>query len=64
MKHSNNIRKIREKHGFSKEQFASSINKAPSYIDDIENGLVNPTIDEIKTLASVVGVSCSDFLGV
>ena len=58
-----NIKKSREEHGFSREQFAASIGKDPSYIKDVEEGLVNPTAGEIKTLANVVGLTCSAFLG-
>lgn len=63
MEYSGNIKKCREEHGFSREQFAASINKDPLYIKDIEEGSENPTAGEIKTLANVVGVTISAFLG-
>ena len=63
VKISNNIEKARLARGYSQDQVARVIGVSrPSY-NNIENGTKELTITQAKTLASVLGISLDDILG-
>ena len=52
-----NIRKLREAHGWSQEDYADRAGIHRTYVSDIERGRRNPTITVVEKLAAPLGVS-------
>ena len=56
-----NIRKIRVKHGLSQENLAVDARISNTYMNAIERGLKNPTVDILERLAIALDVEIVDF---
>jgi len=54
-----NLKRLREKKGFSQEELANLAEVSLPQITRIERGVVNPTICTIKSLAEGLGVEVS-----
>jgi transcriptional regulator with XRE-family HTH domain len=57
-----NLRRLREKKGWSQETFAEEAGIHRTYVSDIERGNRNPTILIVEKLAAPLGVSASALL--
>lgn len=59
-----NIKKYREKNGWSQEQLAREAGITYSTIIKIESGAnKNPTIDTLRKIADIFGVHIDDLIG-
>lgn len=58
----NNIKHFRKKAGLTQQELAEKTNLSRSYIADIENGRYNPSLDTLKSIASILHVSVQDLL--
>ena len=56
-----NIRKIRVKRGLSQENLAVDARISNTYMNAIERGLKNPTVDVLERLAVALDVEIVDF---
>ncbi|HKW74464.1 MAG TPA: helix-turn-helix transcriptional regulator [Terriglobales bacterium] len=56
------IRKLRDKKGWSQEEFADSCEVNRSYMGRIERGELNLTLDTVKKVAEGLGISVSTLL--
>lgn len=61
---SKNLRYYRLKNKMSKSELASKCNLTATAISNYENGKRQPSIDQLKLLAKVLGVKVSDFLAI
>jgi transcriptional regulator with XRE-family HTH domain len=57
-----NVRRLREKRGWSQEEFAFQSGLHRTYISGIERGARNPTVLVLKEMADALGVSPKDLL--
>jgi transcriptional regulator with XRE-family HTH domain len=57
-----NPKKIRTKKSMSQGDIARSLGVSRSFVSNIENGKINPTLATITKLAETLGVSSSDLL--
>ena len=55
------LAKLREKKGVSARDMSLSIGQNPGYINSIENGKANPSLDGIFYICEYLGVSPSEF---
>ena len=61
---SNNLKKLREKKGLSRDRLAKLADVANNTIIKIEQGEnINPTLDTLKKIAKALGVSLDDLTG-
>ena len=54
-----NIKYYRCKKGYHQEQLAELLNVNPNYIDDLERGKHNPSIDLIAQLSEILNIEPS-----
>ena len=57
-----NVRRIRERKGFTQERFAEISGFSQQYISSLERGRRNPTVVTVFELATALGVSHLDLL--
>lgn len=57
-----NVRKQREKRGWSQEELAFECNLHRTYISGVERGVRNPTVVVLQKIADALGVSASKLL--
>lgn len=57
-----NLRKAREKRGWSQEEFADRAGIHRTYASDIERGVRNPTIVIVDRIATALGCAAADLL--
>ena len=58
----NNVKRIRQEHGLTQEQFAERSGFSQQYISSLENGRRNPTIVTLYEIATALGVSHIDLV--
>ncbi len=51
-----NVRRIRQEHGYTQEEFAEKSGFSQQYISDLERGRRNPTVVTLYELANALGV--------
>lgn len=56
------VRSLRDKRGFSQEQFATQLKIDRSYISGIERGVRNPTLTMMARIAKGLSVRMKDLL--
>lgn len=56
-----NVRKLREKRGWSQEELAHRSHLHRTYISGVERGVRNPTIAVLEEIAAALGVSPAKF---
>jgi len=56
------IKKARNERNLTQEQLASRANISRSYLGDLEGDRYNPSLDTLKSIASVLGVDVSTFI--
>ena len=54
------IRELRKKKNITQEEFAFQANLDYSYMNQIENGKRNPSVEAINGIAKALGVSIKD----
>jgi transcriptional regulator with XRE-family HTH domain len=57
-----NVKRLREKKGFTQERFAEVSGFSQQYISSLEHGRRNPTIITIYELSAALGVSYMDLV--
>ena len=57
-----NIRRLREAKGFSRERFAELTDVSSRMVYDWENGISKPGLERLVTIAIVLGVSIDSML--
>lgn len=55
------IRRLRSDHGLSVRAFAAQTGFSPSFISQIENGQVSPSMGSMQKIAETLGVSLGEF---
>jgi transcriptional regulator with XRE-family HTH domain len=55
------VRRLREQRGLSLRALAAATAFSPSFISQLENGLVSPSIDSMERIASKLGVTLGEF---
>lgn len=55
------VRRLREQRGLSLRKLASATDFSPSFISQLENGLVSPSLDSMARIASTLGVTLGEF---
>jgi transcriptional regulator with XRE-family HTH domain len=55
------VRRLREQRGLSLRGMAGATNFSPSFISQVENGLVSPSIDSMGRIASALGFTLGEF---
>ena len=55
------IRRLRSDRGLSVRAFAAQTGFSPSFISQLENGLVSPSIDSMERIANTLGVTLGEF---
>lgn len=55
------VRRLRELRGHSLRAFAALTGFSPSFISQLENGQVSPSIDSMERIASTLGVTLGEF---
>lgn len=58
-----NVRKFREKQGWSQEDLADRSGIHRTYISGVERGIRNPTVMIVSILAGALGVTADELLG-
>ncbi len=58
-----NLRRLRQKRGWSQETFAAEAGLHRTYVSDLERGARNPTITVVEKLAVALKVGAGDLLG-
>lgn len=56
------VKKARERNGITQEQLAEKIDVSPQYISDLERGVVGISVEKLKKLCVVLGVSSDEIL--
>ena len=56
------VRKLREKHGWSMQELSDKSGVSKGYISMLENGKVNPSLKKLKELAKALGVEVKDII--
>ena len=59
---SDNIKKLREKAGYKREELSLMIGRDNSYISKLEKYKINITIDKLDDIAKIFGVKVIDLL--
>ena len=59
-----NVRKLRVKRGLSQENLAVDAHISTTYLNAIERGLKNPTVDVLEHLAAALDVRIVDFFAI
>lgn len=62
MKIGNRLKKIRKELGYTQTELAEKANMSRTYLADIEGNRYNPSLDVVKTLSEILGVSISDII--
>jgi transcriptional regulator with XRE-family HTH domain len=57
------VRRLREGRGLSLRGLASATEFSPSFLSQLENGQVSPSIASMQRIASVLGVTLGEFFG-
>ena len=57
-----NLRKLREKKGYSQEELASRAGLDRTYVSGCERGVRNPSLISLEKLASAMDIPAKDFL--
>jgi transcriptional regulator with XRE-family HTH domain len=57
-----NVRRLREEHGWSQEDYADRAGIHRTYVSDIERGKRNPTVSVVERLSVPLGVSAGQLL--
>lgn len=57
-----NIRKYREKAGYSREYFAELVGVSPRFLADAETGFVGISLTNIKKICEILGISSDRLL--
>ncbi len=55
------VRRLRLKHHLSVRTFAAQTGFSPSFISQLENGLVSPSLGSLQKIAEALGVTLGDF---
>ena len=55
------VRRLREQRGLSLRGLASATGFSPSFLSQVENGLVSPSIDSMGGIASALGFTLGEF---
>ena len=55
------VRRLREQRGLTLRALAAATDFAPSFISQLETGLVSPAIDSMERIAGTLGVSLGEF---
>src|SRR5512137_3109222 len=55
------IRRLRSKRHVSVRTFAAQTGFSPSFISQLENGLVSPSLGSLQKIAETLGVTLGDF---
>jgi transcriptional regulator with XRE-family HTH domain len=55
------VRRLRTERGMSLRSLATSTDFSPSFISQLENGLVSPSISSMEKIAAVLGVTLGEF---
>ena len=53
------LKRLREKQGLSVRALASKANMSYTYVSNVENGKVDPSLSALKRLAAALGVTAS-----
>ena len=56
------VKKARERAGITQEQLAEKTDVSPQYISDLERGVVGISVEKLKNLCVVLGVSSDEIL--
>lgn len=56
-----NIKKYRKSNGMTQQKLADAANISRSYLGDIENNRYNPSIETIKNIVSILGITMDEF---
>lgn len=54
------VRELRERHGWSQEDFGHRADLDRTYVSGIERGVRNPTLDVIYRVADALGVEAAE----
>jgi len=57
-----NIKKLREKRGWSQEELSFEAELHRTYVSGVERGVRNPTVTVLQKIATALGVSASKLL--
>jgi len=57
------VKRIRQERGLSLRALASATDFSPSFISQLENGLVSPSIGSMEKIANTLGLTLGDFFG-
>ncbi len=57
-----NVRRIRERKGWSQEKLAEMAELDRTYVSGIERGIRNPTVGVIQRIADALGVPAAELL--
>jgi len=57
------IRRLRSERGLSVRAFAALTGFSPSFISQLENGQVSPSLGSLQKIAEVLGVTLGEFFG-
>ncbi|HEY7511663.1 MAG TPA: helix-turn-helix domain-containing protein [Vicinamibacteria bacterium] len=55
------VRRLREQRGLTLRALAAATDFSPSFISQVENGLVSPSIDSMARIAETLGVTLGEF---
>ena len=55
------VRRLREQRGLTLRALAAATDFSPSFISQLENGLVSPSIDSMERIANTLGVTLGEF---
>ncbi len=55
------VRRLREQRGLTLRGLAAATDFSPSFISQLENGLVSPSIDSMERIANTLGVTLGEF---
>jgi quercetin dioxygenase-like cupin family protein len=55
------VRRLREQRGLSLRSLASATDFSPSFISQLENGVVSPSIASMERIANILGVTLGEF---
>jgi len=57
------VRRLREQRGLTLRSFGAATDFSPSFLSQLENGLVSPSISSMERIASALGVTLGEFFG-
>ncbi len=58
----NNVRKLRLKQGYKKEELSLLLNVDNSYISKLEKKKINITLDKLESLAKIFDIEASELI--